>query len=99
MKYDGPGLIPEGYTGKAISVMKCQEHGAHVNLDVILTPNDAWESAKNMAAASTDQDAQINGGIPFMVDQMSPEQCEAFAVDLMEAARRARDVMINSGHI
>lgn len=90
MKYDGPGPIPEGYTGKAISVMECPEHGAHVNLDVIMTPNEAWESAKELAAASTDPDAQIAGGVPVMVDQMTPEQCEALATDLMQAAAEAR---------
>lgn len=93
VQYSGPGVIPDGYTGKIISVMECPEHGAHVNLDVIMTPNDAWESAKAMAAASTDDDAQINGGVPFMVDQLTPQQAAEFAADLIEAAKAARAVI------
>lgn len=90
MKYDGPGPIPEGYTGKAISVMECPEHGAHVNLDLILSPAEAWDGAVVLASASQDPDALVAGGVPLMIDQLSPEACEAFARDLMEAAAEAR---------
>lgn len=90
MKYDGPGVIPEGYTGKLISVMDCPEHGAHVNLDVVMSPLEAWETATTLASASSDPEAQINGSIPVMVDQLTPDACEAFAQDLMEAAAEAR---------
>lgn len=93
MKYDGPGPIPEGYTGKAISVMECPEHGAHVNLDLILTPAEAWDGAVMLAGASQDPDAQIAGGVPLMIDQLTPDQCDAFARDLMEAAKAARAVI------
>lgn len=83
--------IPDGYTGKVITVMACPGHGAHVNLDFVVTPNDAWESAKELAAASTDTSKHLAGGIPMLIDQMSPEQAEEFAADLMEAAAKARD--------
>lgn len=89
-KYNGPGGIPEGYTGKAISVMECPIHGAHVNLDVLMTPLEAWETAAELAGASSDPECQVGGSIPIMVDQLTPEACETFARDLMEAAAECR---------
>lgn len=82
--------IPEGYTGKAISVMACPVHGAHVNLDVLMTPREAWETATTLAAASSDPESQLGGTVPVMVDQLSPEACETFARDLLEAAEQCR---------
>lgn len=34
MKYDGPGVIPEGYTGISFSVHSCSIHGAHMRLEL-----------------------------------------------------------------
>lgn len=96
VQYTEGQAYPQGYTGKVISVMECATHGVHVNLDVVLTPNDAWETAKTLAAASTNEDMQLNGGVPVMVDQMTPDQCEAFAADLMEAVAAARQVIAGS---
>ena len=90
MKYDGPGPIPEGYTGKAIYVMACGEHGAHVNLDLMMNPLEAYTIAVALAEASQDSTAHVSGAVAFPVDQLTPEQCEAFAADLMEAAAAAR---------
>lgn len=90
MKYDGPGPIPEGYTGKAITVFECPEHGAHVHLDLILSPAEAHDGAVSLYAAVQDPEARISGGIPLMIDEMTPEQTEQFAADLMTAAAEAR---------
>jgi hypothetical protein len=93
MHYNGPGVYPEGYTGKLISVTGCTDHGAHVNLDVILSTEAAGEHADTLKAAVMDPEMQLHGSIPVMIDEMTPDQCEQFANDLLYAAREARDII------
>lgn len=85
--------IPDGYTGKTISVVQCAIHGAHVHLGMLMTPVAAWDASVELAAASQDPNAMIGGSVPILVDEMTPEACETFARDLQEAAARARAAM------
>lgn len=86
----GQSAVPEGYVGKAIAVMECPIHGAHINLDLYLAPMQRWDVATMLAGSVMDTDA------PLPIDQLTPEQAETFARDLLEAATEARQVIASA---
>jgi hypothetical protein len=87
---NGVPAVPEGYTGKVIAVMECPLHGAHINLDLRLPAAQRWDMATFLASTLEDGDAALP------VDQMTPEQAETFARDLLDAAHEAREMITQS---
>jgi len=77
---NGRPAIPEGYTGKVISVVLCPTHGAHINLDLRYEPQDIIPMMTNLSAP----DAFL-----FPIDRMTPEKARIFAADLLAAADEA----------